>query len=298
MGSVDRVIRRRILLGVLVFVSLGLLTVWYREVPNGQLHGAQGRFSDVVSPVESAAQRVAQPFRDAAAWTRAVSLRSDQHRLDQEQIRTLERQLALKSQGTQNSGVAAAEQVAIDSAALKPILADHSALRAAVVARPANAFDGHTVTIDKGKADGVADCQPVLGAYASTSLGPQAALAGKVLSASAHTARVMLLDDPEFGVAVKVATTSGTLSATSSSGGTLGIDGIPVEKRVDRGLTVSTLGSFDTFTTCYPAGIPIGVVQIADQTGAAVNKTIQVGPFLSLDDLTNVYVLTPKVKAQ
>ena len=63
--TIDRVIRRRILLGFLVAASFGLLTAWYREVDNGPLHRAQGSVADAAVPLSAAVQRVSRPFRDS-----------------------------------------------------------------------------------------------------------------------------------------------------------------------------------------------------------------------------------------
>ena len=68
--TIDRVIRRRILLGLLIAASFGLLTAWYREVDDGPLHRAQGSVADAAVPLSAAVQRVARPFRDAWDWSR------------------------------------------------------------------------------------------------------------------------------------------------------------------------------------------------------------------------------------
>ncbi len=70
MAFLDRVTRRRLVLGLLLAASLALLTVYFREQNGGQLHGVQSSMSDAASPVEGAVQRVAQPFRDAWSWSR------------------------------------------------------------------------------------------------------------------------------------------------------------------------------------------------------------------------------------
>ena len=61
--TIDRVIRRRILLGLLIAASFGLLTAWYREVDNGPLHRAQGSVADAAVPLSAAvaARRAAVP---------------------------------------------------------------------------------------------------------------------------------------------------------------------------------------------------------------------------------------------
>jgi len=76
--TIDRVIRRRILLGLLIAASFGLLTAWYREVDDGPLHRAQGSVADAAVPLSAAVQRVARPFRDLWEWGRGLANARDE----------------------------------------------------------------------------------------------------------------------------------------------------------------------------------------------------------------------------
>ena len=82
--TIDRVIRRRILLGFLIAASFGLLTAWYREVDNGPLHRAQGSVADAAVPLSAAVQRVSRPFRDLWDWGRGLANARDEARRLQE----------------------------------------------------------------------------------------------------------------------------------------------------------------------------------------------------------------------
>jgi hypothetical protein len=53
---------------VLVLVSLGLITVYFRESSDGPLHTAQRIGVSVLMPFEVAGERVARPFRDGWAY--------------------------------------------------------------------------------------------------------------------------------------------------------------------------------------------------------------------------------------
>ena len=61
-------LRRRIVAGLLVFLSIVLITIYFREPSNGGLHGVQSAGATVLRPFEVGAERVAQPFRDAYGW--------------------------------------------------------------------------------------------------------------------------------------------------------------------------------------------------------------------------------------
>ena len=76
--TIDRVIRRRILLGFLVAASFGLLTAWYREVDDGPLHRAQGSVADTAVPLSAAVHRVSRPFRDLWDWSRGLANARDE----------------------------------------------------------------------------------------------------------------------------------------------------------------------------------------------------------------------------
>ena len=66
-------LRRRIVLGALVLLSLALITVSFREQSDGPLHDAQAAAASALQPLEVAVERVARPFRDAYGWTRTSS---------------------------------------------------------------------------------------------------------------------------------------------------------------------------------------------------------------------------------
>ena len=60
--------RRAVVVGLLVLVSLALITVSFRETSDGPLHGVQNAGAAVMKPFEVAADRIARPFRDAYNW--------------------------------------------------------------------------------------------------------------------------------------------------------------------------------------------------------------------------------------
>ena len=58
--------------GVLVFVSIVLITIYFREPSGGSLHGVQSTGAAVLRPFEVGAERVARPFRDGYGWFAGV----------------------------------------------------------------------------------------------------------------------------------------------------------------------------------------------------------------------------------
>src|SRR5439155_15430591 len=61
-------VRRRIVAGALVLISIVLITIYFREPAGGGLHGVQSVGASVLRPFEVASERVARPFRDAYGW--------------------------------------------------------------------------------------------------------------------------------------------------------------------------------------------------------------------------------------
>ena len=98
-------LRRRLVVGGLVLLSLVLVTVSFRENGHGPLAGAQSAGAAVLRPFQVAADRVAKPFRDAYGWTSSlVDARSDAARLEREnellRQQVAERRLALRENTT------------------------------------------------------------------------------------------------------------------------------------------------------------------------------------------------------
>ena len=81
-------------MAVLVLVSLAMLTVYFRESSNGSLHSMQNTGASVLHPFEVAANRVAQPFRDAAGWIGGLSSARSENRKLKQQNAKLQSELA------------------------------------------------------------------------------------------------------------------------------------------------------------------------------------------------------------
>ena len=60
------------MVGILVVLSLMLITIYFRESPTGGLHSAQDLGATALRPFQVGAERVAQPFRDVYGWFAAL----------------------------------------------------------------------------------------------------------------------------------------------------------------------------------------------------------------------------------
>ena len=86
--------RRRAVLGVLVALSLGLLTVYFGENGGGILHGVQNGTSSAFSPLEKGVSVVFKPVSNFTHWTGDVFHANKENKQLKKQVQQLRAQLA------------------------------------------------------------------------------------------------------------------------------------------------------------------------------------------------------------
>ena len=276
-------IRRRLVVGGLVLLSLVLVTVSFREDGSGPVAGAQSAAAAVLRPFQVAADRVAKPFRDAYGWSSSlIDARSRASRLETEnellRQQVAERQLALRE------NVRLRKLLAYRSGPRFP--EGYSGLAAAVISRPAGAY-AQAIVIAAGRKDGVRPDDPVV---------TQDGLVGKVSRADSRTSRITLLtDDSSAASALDVETQAfGIVRSGDGPRAPLRLDRVPKEARVRFGDTVVTSGwSSPRLSSLYPRGIRIGRVTSVGRTDTDLYTQVQVTPFADLTSLEAVLVLIP-----
>ena len=292
MGTVDRVIRRRIILGVLLVVSFGMLSVWYRESDAGPLRRLQGRAADVAMPLERATQRVAKPFQDAARWVRGVSTtEAENRRLRAEKV-ALEAQLAKAGADAGEiarlRAILGARPAPSEIGGLKP--------RYAEVRGRLGEFDGGGLRIDAGSDAGVKQCDPVVAATTDpNSKRLESALVGRVTKVTASGSIVSLLTSPGFKVSVDINGVEGLLGPSGGDSNSLVVDNILQQDAVKVGDVVTTRGWADAqrgLRSCYPRGLPAAIVSQVGQSTDDVHKAVQAQPIAALGRIDRVFVLT------
>jgi rod shape-determining protein MreC len=265
---------------VLVLVSLMMITVYFRESPNGSLHGFQSAGSTVLRPFEIAANRIARPFHDAYNWTADVfhakaenkTLRADNKRLQQQAIQ---------------SATQAREAVALEKL-LKlrraPAYQDYAktAVTAEVLSNPVSQFD-QTIVVAAGSSSGVRVYDAVV-----TDRG----LVGQVTKVLHDTALVTLLTDKESAVTAKDHQTSaiGVVRHSQGPEDLLFLDRVLKNKRGDLVITAGQM-SGHRLSSLYPKNIPIGKVTRVGQTDVDPFQDVQVMPFVDFSSLQVVMVL-------
>jgi len=278
--------RRRLVVGLLVLVSLVMITVYFRESQNGSLHGVQSAGSSILRPFEIAANRIARPFHDAYNWTADVfhakaenkQLRQDNKRLQQEAIQA----------------ATAAQQASVYAKLLKlkraPAYQDYAktAVTAEVLSNPVSQFD-QTVLIAAGSGSGIRPYDAVV-----TDRG----LVGQVTKVAHKTALVTLLTDKESAVTAKDLQTSaiGVVHHSQGPEDLLFLDRVAKNKVVDRGDVVITAGQLAgrRLSSFFPKNIPIGRVTRVGQTDVDPFQDVQVMPYVDFSSLQYVLVLASK----
>jgi rod shape-determining protein MreC len=273
-------LKRRIALGVLVLLSLALITASFRERTGGPLHDAQGAVASVLQPLEVAVERVARPFRDAYDWTKGLfAARSEAERL------RAENQL-LQQQVIQNES-ALQENVhlkaLLDYKSLPKFPADYEGVSAEVIARPSGSFD-QTIVVSAGSNDGIAPGAPVV---------TEDGLVGTVTRVTGGAARVRLLTDEASRVsALDLRTQASGIVRHGQSGDALLLDRVSKREVVRVGDEIITAGwRSGQLASLYPKGIPVGRVTFVGGLDTDLWRQVLVVSDVDFSALESVLVL-------
>lgn len=261
--------RSRPTLLILVAAAFTLLTMQYRGVE--PLAAFQRGVRDVIEPLRAATDSVASPVR--SAWNGLLNydkLRDENERLATELARLRGRRLSAEA----------------DTELLERLLGEVGidfGQRQSVVVRilgtPPGNFATHTIEVDKGSDDGLAEGMPVVTA---------AGLVGRLETVDRSRSTVRLATHPEFRVGVRlVGSQDEGLARGGGRTGFLVLDaGIGLDAVVGAGEVVVTSGGRSRF----PADIPVGRVLDPDND-AELNRAVVVEPAASLENLSFLNVL-------
>jgi rod shape-determining protein MreC len=283
-SSRSSALKRRIVVGVLVLLSLVLITVSFRS---SALDGVQGTAAGILKPFEVAADRIARPFRDAVNWGRGLVDAKSENKQLKARIQALQQQLSL-DEGAVHENVQL--KAALNYKGL-PSIASFRRVTASVAVNPQSAID-QTVAITAGTNDGVhvgnVVIDPVTGG-----------LVGTVDRAFASESRVTLLTDSQ-SAATSIDLTSptavGIIQPGSGGSDALVLDLVSKSKVVREGDTIVTAGSLGkgALPSMFPRGIPVGTVTSQSSNDVNPFKNIQVRPLVDFSSLQSVIVLVPK----
>ena len=271
---------------MLVLASLVMITVYFRESPNGSLHGFQSAGSTVLRPFEIAAERIARPFQDAYNWTADVFHAKQENKQLREDVKKWKQQAIQVSAAAQD----ASQLRKLLKVQSLPAYADYAktAVTAEVLSNPASQFD-QTIVIAAGRTKGIHVYDAVV---------TEDGLVGQVSKVFHDTALVTLLTDKESAVTARDHQTGAIGMVRHSQGAEdlLFLDRVGKDKTVDKGDLVITAGkqSGHRLSSFYPRNIPIGQVTKVGQTDVDSFQDIQIMPSVDFSSLQLVLVLASK----
>jgi rod shape-determining protein MreC len=267
--------RRRYVLVLLVLASVTLITLDQRQGESGPVGGV-GRFAHrVVSPVSDLASTVFNPVSD---WFDGVihsgSLKRDNARLkralEQERIKARRNESAL------------AQNEILTKLSGQPYLDAIPSKVARVIASSPGNFE-RTVTLDRGSESGIQVGMPVVAA---------GGLVGRVFEVWKGGCDVLLVEDPEFAVGVRMVRERITGIAQGQAGlSTLTVDfsGPLSSARLPRkGELVETSGLQES---TFPPGIPVGTVASVSVSDDGLTIGADLDPLVDIANLEYVKVL-------
>jgi rod shape-determining protein MreC len=276
-------LRRRVVVGCLVLLSLVLITLSFRGEDDGPLSGVQSAGSTALRPFAVGFERVAQPFRDAYGWSDSLlDARSEAERLRAENRELRQRTIR-------------AEFAIQEAESLRRLLnyvdgrrfpEDYDFVAAEVIGRPSVVFD-QAVVIAAGAENGVRVDDPVVN---------EDGLVGIVTRVTARNASVQLLSDQEAAAsAIDVRTNAqGIVLHARGTRETLVLDRVRKEDVVRRGDEIVTSGwRAGGLSSVYPRGIPIGKVTSVNQNDTDLFQQVQIDPYVDFGMLDSVVVLVP-----
>jgi rod shape-determining protein MreC len=273
--------------GVLVLLSLVLITISFRSGSGGAVNGVEGAGATVLRPFEVAAERVARPFRDVYGYFAGlVHVKRENSRLKQ-QVNEL-RQQALLGQSAQEQNRALRAQLRFVDSPLFP--ADYAPVNTRIISW-ASEFE-QQVVIAAGSDRGIRQDTPIV---------TRDGLVGRVTEVTGSAAQVTLLTDENSAVPVRDQKTDATgLLRHGQAEGSLLLDFVRKEANVQVGDVIVTAGTASAqYPSLFPGGILIGVVTSVGQNDTALYKQIQIDPYVDFSGLDAVTALithkrTPK----
>jgi rod shape-determining protein MreC len=274
-------------MGVLVLLSLVLITISFRSGSGGAVHRVEGAGATVLRPFEVAAERVARPFRDVYGYFAGlVHVKRENSRLKQ-QVNELRQKELLGQSALEQNRVLRSQLKFIDSPRF-PV--DYTPVNTRIISWASEFVQ--QVVIAAGSDSGITQDTPIVTNYG---------LVGRVTAVTGSAAQVTLLTDENSAVPALDQTTSANGLVRHGQGqGSLVLDFVPKAANVKEGDVIVTAGTQSKqYPSLFPGGIPIGVVTHVGQSDAALYKQIQIDPYVDFSALDAVTALithkrTPK----
>lgn len=269
----------RLLVGVLVSISLAVITLDYRQHDSGPLAVAGDAAKSFMAPMQRAVTAVTEPVGHFfTGLARLPSLADDLESLRRENAALVaERQVAARQRQDY--------EALLELMALRGTL-DPTAVPAHVIANDVSNFE-YTVTIDKGSSDGIEQWQPVATGSADSPM-----LVGRVVAVTPISSVVLLLIDREHKTPATIGDTgeAGLIEGQGSSD--LRMSLVRSGTLIEGGDPVFTQGyRLDGQEGLYPPGMLIGEVSRLVPSENETQQFVEVRPAVDFETLQLVLVL-------
>ena len=257
-------------LGVLLLVSVIMLTVYANEGSGGPMHALRSVAQTVSSPFEWLGSQLQRPFDRASEVMRNAAAESQTLSELEDKNKELTQRLAEFN------------EYKLENARLEKLLSLTSAygssgIGARVIA-PDTSDWSDAITIDKGSRDGVEMDMPVVDG---------SGVVGQVMSVSATTSEVRLLTDPESKASAILQGSRATGVLSGSLDGSMHLEYISTSYSVSVGELVVTSG----LGGVYPKGLLLGVVANVAESTSSLLYDITVTPVVDFSNQEEVIVV-------
>lgn len=261
---------------VLVLISVSVITLDESGRAHTLISGSRSVASDVFSPIRSAANSVLDPIgRFFAGAVHYGAVQQENQHL-QSEIGRLRQELA-SSTFEKNQQAQLQELLHLDR--LPSVKALPKVVAEVTGVTPSNF--ANTVTIDKGRSDGVAVGFPVMGA---------GGLVGQVVKASHTSATVRLVTDGASRVGVAYGKHNGQFATVAGQGAGQGlsVEYVRSGTAIAKGDELVTDGLAGAE---FPPGLPVAKVSTVHSVPGAADKQVVAEPVADLSSLTYVVVV-------
>jgi rod shape-determining protein MreC len=267
-------------IGALIFLSLVLITVSFREPTTGALHGVESAGATVLRPFEVGAERLARPFRDIYGYFRGLVHAKRENTRLRAQVDAL-RQVVIQDQSALAQNKELRRLLHYRDSPQFP--ADYTPVNTRILARAPSEFE-QTVEIAAGSSSGIRIDTPVV---------TQDGLVGRVTQVAGDTAQVTLVTDADSAVPARDLQTGAIGLVRHGQGeGQLILDRVGKDQAVNQGEEIVTSGTLlKQYPSLFPQGIPIGQVFSVGQSDTSVYKQIQIQPYVEFNQLDSVTAL-------
>jgi rod shape-determining protein MreC len=265
----------RLLVVVLVSISLAVITLDYRQGPEGPLAGLGRTSISLMAPLQHAVTDITRPIGNFfVSLAHLPTLASENDRLTKELA-------AERARNAQSTGL----QGEVDR--LRALMGvedsiDFPVVDGLVISNGISNFE-NIITIDRGSADGIAVDNPVVTG------GPVGArLVGRIVEVAAHASTVMLITDRDAATGARLAGTRQSGLIEGEGDADMKMSFLNAGVVVEPGEIVETNGYQNGL---YPPGITIGEVSRFVPATSTTESFVTVRPAVDFSTLDYVAVV-------